>query len=181
LTQRNTQSGISGVTCDGTAMTSLRRNDSNTAGFSIEVWAWIADRNISSAAIVASYTGGTLFFTMNTARWSGVSSATPLTSSCNSSGCSGLATTSTNRLAQSITTSQRSLLIACGTDWNAARTHTAATGWTKRLDGSGTPLTSTQFIHDRVDNAGTYGGATAFSTTSATDQYLSILLAFPLT
>jgi hypothetical protein len=103
---------------------------------------------------------------------------TMLASSCNSSSCSGLATSSTNRLAQSITTSQRALLVACGTDWNDYRSHTAASGWTERADGSGSPVTSIQFLHDRVADAGTYGGATAFATTSASDQYLSVLLAF---
>ena len=180
LVQRGVQSAITGVTCDGTSMTNIKRNEQTSNQFGIDAWGWIADRAISSAAITASYSGNSTFFTINTMRWSGVASTTPLTSSCNSGGCTGLATSSTNRLAQSITTSERSLIIACGTDWDDKVTHTAQSGWTKRLDGSGTPFTTVQFLFDRVSDAGTFGGATAFSTVAASGQYLSMLLAFPL-
>ena len=180
LIQRQNQTQITGVTCDGTAMANLKRNDSNISGFTFDVWGWKSDRAISSASIVSSYSGSNDFHTMNTLRYSGVSSATLLTSSCNAAACNALATSSTNRLAQSITTSERSLIIACGTDWDNKVTHTAQSGWTKRLDGSGTPLTAIQFLFDRVSDAGTFGGATAFSTVAASQQYLSMLLAFPL-
>lgn len=180
IAQRNLQANRAGCTCAGAAMAlikSVSANDGN--GFGLDVYALKATSASSSASVVMSYTGTDLWGSLISARWTpGVLSATPNVSSCNTSGCSGLAASGTSRLAQSITTSARSLIIAAGTDWNDYRSHTAASGWTERADGSGSPVTSIQFIFDRVSNAGTFGGATAFSTTSSSDQYMSVMLAF---
>lgn len=178
--QRDKQSSCTGVTIDGASATLLKRNAANTAEeFGIDVWGVIAASSASSASVVASYSVAAQWGTMFSARWTpGVTSITLLASSCNTSGCSGIATSSTNRLTQSITTGQRALIIVAGSDWSDYRTHTAASGWTERADGSGSPVTSIQFVFDRVSDAGTFGGATAFSTTSASDQYLSVMLAF---
>ena len=184
---RNTQANITGVTMAGNSMTNLRRNLGGTIeNYGVDVWGVISPSAYASATITATYsaTGGdailSAYLSILAARWSGVSSATPTFSSCNSAGCSGQATSSTNRLASSITTSATNLLVACGVDWDNFRTHTAASGWTKRADGSGTPLTTLFYLHDRVATAGTYGGGTAFATTSTADNYLSMLLAFSL-
>lgn len=177
--QRDWQAQCTGLTIAGAAATLIKRNNSGANGFSFDVWGMVAASSYSSASVVASYSAGQPWGTIMSARWTpGVLSATPNTSSCNTTGCSGLAASSTSRLAQSITTSARSLIIAAGTDWNDYRTHTAASGWTERADGSGSPVTSIQFIFDRISDAGTFGGATAFSTTSPSDQYLSVMLAF---
>jgi hypothetical protein len=182
--QRSRVANISTVTCGSQALGQLKSNVV-TGGdeYGFQVWGAIAtaDGAGSSVTITASFgIDSNAWLSMSAARWSNVASATPLASSCNTTGCSALASSSTNRLAQSITTTERALIIAAGTDYDDVRTHTAASGWTKRADGSGTPVTSIQFIHDRVSDAGTYGGATAFSTTSAADQYLSVLLAFEI-
>lgn len=177
--QRDVQMDCTGVTIGGTAATLLKRNDSNSNLFSIEIWGVICTSASSSANVVATYSGiARSWGTIMSARWTpGVTAVTPIASACNATGCSGLATSSTNRLVQSITTDRRCLIIAAGTDWNDYRSHTAASGWTERADGSGTPVTSIQFIFDRVADAGTFGGATAFST-AGSDQYLSVMLAF---
>ena len=174
LIQRGNGFDITGVTCDGNSMALLNRNDAGSA-FLFDVWGWIATGAISSASITASYSTSATYLTINTNRWSGVASTTLLASSINAFG-----TSSTNRLAPSITTAERSLIIACGTDWDNIVTHTPQSGWTKRLDGSGTPLSSIQFLFSRVSDAGTFGGGTAFSTVAAAQQYMSMLLAFPL-
>ncbi len=182
LVQRNMQYTCTGVSFGGSAMTLCKSaNSGDINSFGADVWSILAPSSQSSVVITASYGAEyKQWGTISSARYRGASSATPLSSSCNSSGCSGLATSNTSRLAQSITTTERALLVACGTDYDLVQAHTAASGWTKRLDGSGTPFTTAQFLHDRVADAGTYGGATAFATTSSADTYLSILLAFPV-
>jgi hypothetical protein len=156
----------------------IKRNDTGQ-DFEQDVWGLISPSNISSATITANYSTSAEYGVLIAARWSGVSSATPLASSCNTTGCSALASSSTNRLAQSITTSQRALIVAVGVDWTDLRSHTPASGWTERFDGSGTPIASYQFLHDRVSDAGTFGGATAFST-AGSDEYIAMMMAFPL-
>jgi hypothetical protein len=179
LVARESPTSITGVTCDGTSMT-LLRTVTTSLGYDLSAWGWIADRAIASASVTSSFSNSAAYLVMNSARWSNVSSVTMLASSQNTNDGDGRAGTSPDRKSGSITTAQRALIIGCGHDWNLYLTHTAATGWTKRLDGSGTPLVSPEFILDRVSDAGTFGGATAFSTTSPADSYLSMLLAFPL-
>jgi hypothetical protein len=182
LIQRVSQNNCTGVTLGGNAMTLLRRNyAAGGVTYGIDVWGIIAPSTGTSVAVVASYSTVGAFMTMTAACYSGVSSATVLASACNATGCDTLATTSTNRLTQSLTVGQSALLVVAGTDYDLVQAHTPNSGWTKRIDGSGTPLTSAQFLHDRNVVAGTYGGATAISTVPSTDQYESIMLAFPLT
>lgn len=179
--QRDWQAQCTGLTIAGAAATLIKRNNSGANGFSFDVWGMVAAASSSSASVVASYSAGQPWGTIMSARWThGVTSITPNESSCNTPGCSALASSSTSRLFQSITTTVRTLIIAAGSDWDNTRTHTPASGWTKRADGSGTPVTSIQFVLDRVADAGTFGGATAFSTTNASDQYLAVVIALPV-
>lgn len=179
FSQRDRQDNLTGITMDGNAMTLLKSNDSgDPTNFYFDVWGYIASSAAASADVIASYSDSQQWGTLFSARWSNVGSLTPLASSCNTTGCSGKAANSTTRTAQQITTSQRALIVAVGTDWNNYRTHTGANGFTVRADGSGTPVTSIQFIYDQVANAGSFGGASNFGTTNANDQYLSVLLAF---
>jgi hypothetical protein len=179
LVQRVEQNNCTGVTVGGSAMTLVRRNYWTGESFGLDVWARIATASGTSVAVTATYSVFKNFMTMTAARYSGVSSATALATSCNGASCDIVASTSTDYQAQAITIGSSGLLIATGTNYDNARTHTAASGWTKRLDGSGTPRTSFQFLFDQNVASGTYGGATAFST-AATDRYFSILMAFPL-
>jgi hypothetical protein len=181
IIQRQFQPSCTGVTLGGAAMTLLRRNYAGAPNeFGVDVWGIIAASGGTSVNVVASYSNSWPYRIITTARYSGVSSATPLASTCNGASCNSVASSSTNRLAQSITVAQPALLLAVGTDYNLLSTHTPTSGWTKRLDGSGTPLSSYQFLHDQNVVAGTYGGATAFATSSQNDTYFSILIAFPL-
>jgi hypothetical protein len=179
--QRVAQTQATTVTLNATSMSLVKRNNVPADPFGIDVWGVIAPSASASATITANYSATNTFMTITTARWSGVSSATSIASSCNSSGCDTLDTAfGTSRLALSVTTSEKALIVACGTEWNSAHSQTGVNGWTKRFDGSGTPVNTIQFCLDRVSNAGTYGGATSFSTASSTDSYVSMIVAFPL-
>jgi len=163
-------------------MALIRRNYiAGGDNYGVDVWGIIAPSSGTNVAIVASYPSGGAFMALVAARYSGVSSATALASSCNGASCNAIASSSTSYQAQSITIAQSALLIAAGTQYDGGpQNHTPASGWAERLDGSGTPLTSAQFLFDRNVSLGTYGGATAFSTTASADTYISILMAFPL-
>ena len=172
---RVSQTSCTGITMAGSNMALQKRSDAGVDGYAVDVWSIIASSPTSSATVTASFSNSNTNLIFIAARWSGVTSATASASSCNSAGCNTKASSSTDRLAQSITTSQKSLIVATGVDWNTQRAHTAASGWTKRLgDTTGAAF----FLFDRVSDAGTFGGATAFSTTSVADEYLSAMLAF---
>lgn len=179
--QRDFQSEYASVTCAGTAMTRIARHETGLYGdFFIDVYGLIATSASSSASIVVSYNSSAQWGTMLTARWTdGVASATPAQVEYTSAGGVGLPTATTNRRVRAITTTARSLIIVAGTDWNDYYGHTPASGWTERADGSGTPVTSIQFVFDRVSDAGTYGGAVNIST-ATNDQYMAIIMAFEL-
>jgi hypothetical protein len=149
--------------------------------FTIRLYALIAPASGTSVPVTMDASLGRSAVRMTAARYSGVSSATALASSCNSAACDLAATSSVNVRAQSITTAATSLLLCVGTTVNNIRTHTAQNGLTKRYDGSGTPFNTFQFLYDRVDApAGTLGGAVNLGTMNVADQYISLLAAFPL-
>lgn len=180
LVQRNEEPYCTGVSMAGTAMTKVKMVQSGGGDlFNLGIWAVLAPSAVPSASIVASFASSAAWGSMVTARWSGVSSATPLASSCNTAGCSGVAALSTSRTAQQITTAQGALILGVGTDWDNYNTHTAANSFTKRFDNAiaGGGSSSVQFMFDRVAAAGDFGGALNFST-AASDRYLSALLAF---
>lgn len=179
LVQRNMEPSITGVAVSGTPMSKVRTIQSGQADFNLGVWALRSSSAISSATITATFADSAMWGSMVTARWSGISSATPLASSCNTAGCAGLTSAATTRTAVQITTTQSALVLGVGTDWNNYATHTAANGFTKRFDNAiaGGGIGSVQFIHEKIAGAGNFGGAANFATV-ASDDYLSALLAF---
>jgi hypothetical protein len=181
LVQRNAQSECTGVTVAGQSMSLLKRVEETAAGFAFDVWGVLASSANSSASVTASYNSSSseAWGTILSARYSGVASATPVVSVCHHSSCVGMYASGTARyVTPDVTVTEQSLIIATGCDWNDFRTHTPASGWTKRVDGSGTPLTSIQFLHDRVAASGNFGAETNFATTGVSDQYLGAMLVF---
>jgi hypothetical protein len=174
---------VTSMTCGGNAMTLVRENALGAGDnfYGLRVYALIAPSGGTSVPVTANFSPNAGFVALTAARYSGVSSATALASSCNAVGCGTLASSATNVRAQSITTGAAALIVCAGVTYDNARTQTPAGGWTKRYDGSGTPLTSFQFLIDQSGAAGTYGGAVNLSTMNAADPYLSILAAFPVT
>lgn len=184
LVQRNySATNLTGITCDGNAMTVVSTVNSGVNNFAFYLYTYRATSAISSAAVVASFSDSQAWGSMITARWSNVSSATALgfqRSPSSGSGLTGPATTRT--VPTALTTSERALIIAVGTDWDNYNTHTAANSFTKRFDNAiaGGGSSSVQFIYSRVANAGSFGAGSNFGT-AASDQYLAILAAFPIT
>lgn len=175
--QRDQQSQITGVASASPSLTFTlaKRADSNSNGFSQDIWAAIATTAAASMTITASYSSAAAWGSIISHRWSGgVTSATPT----HTSGHTALQSTSTNRTVLDVTTTARTLILAFGSDWDYYRTHTAAANWTKILDSQtkGTDST-TMFLHARIADAGTYPSGN-FATASATDQYFAGIVAF---
>lgn len=156
-------------------------------GFDTRLYAAIATSSAATLTMTVTWSGSAKWVSLLAARWSNGSSIvslTPLATAQNATGGFNYAPTSTSRETSStvtVSSGKRALLIAVGTDWDDIRTHTAANGWTKRADG--TTSSSIQFIHDRIVDAGTYGGAgtsNRFATTSVTDNYLSLIIALEI-
>jgi hypothetical protein len=106
--------------------------------------------------------------------YSGIAASSAFdTAACNDATCTALATSSTSRTTQNITTANANSLIVCaGIDWDGNKTHTAANSFNKRLNGT------TPFMFDKiVSSTGSYPGGN-FSTTNTADQYLAITAAF---
>jgi hypothetical protein len=186
LAGRYGQPDITGVTVGGNAATFLKRHNTNDDGansYRVDVWGIIAPSSNSSATVTATYSTSNHYGALIAARWSGVSSATSLVSSCSIGTVEGVQClgriTSSDKKSESVTTSERALIIATGLDYSGPTTHTAQSGWTKRIDGATGAVSSGLYLHSRVSDAGTYGGATAFATTT-TDDYVAMMLAFPL-
>jgi hypothetical protein len=153
------------------------RANSTFSGFENDTYAAIATEAVSSMVITATYSNSASWGSIISHRWgSGVSSATALASNADTS----LRSSSVNRTCGNITTTQRSLLIAAGADWDYYRTHTPAENWSKALDSQtkGTDSTSL-FMHYRVADAGTYPNGN-FATTNDVDQYFGGIAAFPI-
>jgi len=172
---RDAQSQITGVASTSPALTFARqvRADSASAGYSQDIYTAIATDNASSMTITASYSGSDNYASIVSHRWSsGVSSATVTHSAADTA----LRATSTNRTVPNITTTARTLLLVSGADWDAHRTHTAASGWTKIIDGASS---SFQYLNAQIADAGTYPNGN-FATTSATDRYFGSIIALPV-
>jgi hypothetical protein len=177
--QRDDQSNITGVASSSPALTFERqaRAWSGNAAFFQDIYTAIATAAAASMAITATYSNTQNWGSMISFRWSGgVSSGT----ATHSASDSAVRATSTSRTAPNITTTQRTLLIASGTDWDYYRTHTAAANWTKIFDSQtkGTDSTS-MYLHARIADAGTYPSGN-FATTNAADQYFGSIIALPV-
>lgn len=179
--QRNEQANITGVASVSPSLTfsrQIRANSNNSSdAFQHDIYTAIATSAAASMTITASYSNSNRFGSMISYRWSGgISSGTATHSAADND----LRATSTSRTATNITTTQRTLLLASGTDWDYYRTHTAAANWTKILDSqtNGTNST-TMYLHARIADAGTYPSGN-FSTTNLTDQYFGSIIALPI-
>jgi len=178
--QRDGQANITGVASTSPALTFTRQARANTgygSGFQQDVYTAIATTAASSMTITASYSDSQAWGSMISFRWSGgVSSGT----ATHSASDSAIRATSTSRTAPNITTTQRTLLLAVGSDWDFYLTHTAAANWTKILDSQtkGTDST-TMYLHARIADAGTYPSGN-FATTNDTDQYFGSIIALPV-
>jgi hypothetical protein len=180
LVQRDEQSNITGVASTSPALTFTRqvRATSGSFGFHHDIYTAIATTAAASMTITATYSSSDGWGSMISFRWSdGISSGTATHSAADSA----LRAASTSRTATNITTAQRTLLLAAGTDYDFYPTHTAAANWTKILDSQtkGTDST-TMYLHARIADAGTYPSGN-FATTSATDQYFGSIIALPIT
>lgn len=177
--QRDGQNNITGVASSSPALTFNRQARASIIanGFSQDIYTAIATTAAASMTITATYLDSGQWGSLISYRWSGgISSGTATHSASDSS----LRATSTSRTTTNITTTQRTLLIAAGTDWDYYRTHTAAANWTKILDSqtNGTDST-TMYLHARIADAGTYPSGN-FSTTNLTDKYFGSIIALPI-
>jgi len=177
--QRDGQEAITGVASASPALTFARQARASAASVSFDqdIYTAIATTAAASMTITASYSDSQSWGSMISYRWSGgitSGTATHIASD------SALRAWSTSRTATNITTAQRTLLLAAGTDWDYYRTHTAATNWTKILDSQtkGTDST-TMYLHARIADAGTYPNGN-FATVNATDQYFGSIIALPV-
>jgi len=173
LIQRDQQAQIQSVTLNGTAMSLARRVDSGAAGYGLDVWAVIAPANAASAVVRATYANSAQWGTLSTYSWSGIGSATPLAGSSRVL----VASTSTARSSAALSSASNGLALALGTEWNAGRNHTPASGWVKRADGTSSSI---HFVLERQGIAPLAYTGSSFSTTSVADGYLVALLFFPL-
>jgi hypothetical protein len=179
--QRNDQTAITGVASASPALTFTRQaratGFTSGEGFWQDVYTAIATSAASSMTITASYVNTKSWGSMISYRWSGGISSGAATHSASDS---AVRATSTSRTAPNITTTQRTLLLAVGSDWDFYLTHTAAANWTKILDSQtkGTNST-TMYLHARIADAGTYPSGN-FATVSATDQYFGSIIALPI-
>lgn len=176
--QRDQQANITGVASASPALTfslARRLNSGSSKNFSQDIWTALATADAASMTITASYSNSEAWGSMISYRWSGgIESATP----SQTNGHTTLQEPSTNRTSPNITTTQRALLIAAGTDWDFYLTHTPATNWTKILDSQtlGTD-SATMFLHAQIADAGTYPNGN-FATVSAADRYMSSIIAY---
>lgn len=176
--QRNGESNITWVASSSPSLTFTKLGTIQSGiGFNQGVWGAIATSAAASMTITASFSNSEGWGSMYSARWSnGPASITPSQSTVHSS----LQSSTTNRTNSNISPTARVLLVACGTDWDFYRTHTAATNWTKRVDSQtfGTDST-TMFLHSRIADAGTYPSGN-YATVNSADKYMSGVFAFPV-
>ena len=178
LLAREQQENCTGVASTSPALTFTKvATIAQDANISMDVWAAIATASASSMTISASYSDAQAWGDIASARWSNApSSITPVQSST----LSQMSSATTNRTATNVTTTQRTLIIATGSDWDSYNTHTATTNWTKRIDSqTGGTNSSLHFLYDRVANAGTYPSGN-YGSTNNSDRYVSSFLAFPI-
>jgi hypothetical protein len=166
---------INTVSCGGQALSRVKIVPLSGSGYYVEMW------YLQNAS---AYSGATCTFTpqrngayrfIAAVNYGGIATTGALKeSSCNSAGCDALATASTGRTAQNITTSEaNSLLVAGVIDWHGGTTHTGANGYTVRVDAN------TAMLADKaVSSTGSYPDG-SFSTASS-QEYLSIFAAFKI-
>jgi len=130
----------------------------------------------AAATCTISFTVAQLYRVIAAANYGGVAtSGGVLQSSCNNAGCSTVASASTSRTAQNVTTTTaNTVLIAAGVDWDGGNTLTAANGFTLRLNGT------TPFLLDKsVTSTGTHPSGN-FATASLSQMYVSLFAVFGL-
>lgn len=168
------------VTCGGTAMTYADSQIVDTT----EHWRarlyYLANASANASAAISVTCDNTISWSAClAANYAGVATSSPLGQvACNTSGCAGLSSSSTNRTTQNITTTVAdSLLIAIGHEWNGTTTLTAANGYTKRAGGTNG---TTHWLFDKSVNAtGTYPNG-HFATSNSADTYLGFSASFAL-
>lgn len=171
-----------GVVCGSDTLTSDK--SWINSGYLGRIWYKVNAASSGSTTCTATYTSATGYRVIMAANYTITGgSATLQASTCNtSSACTALEASSTNRTSANLTTSTANTLqIAAGIDWSGGTiNHTAAGGYTLRLDGSSTP-SDVQFYYDRVvTSTGTYPSGN-FGTTSTADQYMTFFITFGLT
>lgn len=163
------------VICGSDTLSLVKTFNYGSSGYGLHLFAKPNAIGGSSVSCTADWTtsGGYRFI----AAWSysGVATSSPGDgSSCNSTDCTALASASTGRTAQNITTTNANdLLVGVAVDWDGGTTHTEANGYSLRLDGN------TIAVADKtVSSTGSYPGGN-FTTTSS-QQYMSVFAAFKL-
>jgi hypothetical protein len=180
VVQRNDQDACTGVASTSPALTftKLAAAVYGIVGFDTELWGAIATSSASSQVITASYSNSDSWGAMFSARYTGgVSSITPNATTAHAV----LQSSSTNRTNANMTTTVRTLMIAFGTNWDNYDLISAAANWNLRVnaDTFGNN-TTTQFLLDRVADAGTYPSGN-YGTNDYADQYVSGIVALPVT
>jgi hypothetical protein len=179
--RREEQNDCTGVASTSPALTFARQARAGGHGSELyqDIWTAIATSAASSMVITASYSasGVSRYGAIISHRYSsGITSATATHSASHNS----LQSASTNRATPNITTTARTLLIAAGDDQDYYNTHTAASGWTKRLDSDtkGNDTTA-MWMYDRIADAGTYPNGNV-GTVNNSDQYFGSTIALPV-
>jgi hypothetical protein len=185
LAQRDDQDLCTGVASASPAVSftslGIQMVSPADAVFGTQLWAAVAPSSTASMSITASYSTSESWGAMFSWRMSpgSITAISPVNGSSSYDGTLPASTT-TNRTAPNIVTTARCLLLAVGADWDFYYNHTAATNWTKRVDcDTFGDNTTTQFVHERIADAGTYPSGN-FATSSSADYYMSILVAIEI-
>jgi hypothetical protein len=172
IVQRENQANCTGVTLGSQDLSFIKEALADYIGFGVDIWGCISDSSGTGVSITASYSDSGTLGEMSAVRWNNVASAEPSQSSCNIAGCYTTSGPSTERSAQEITTSARSLIVGIGTEFGYYHNQYGANGFTNEWSNY-------QWAYDKVADAGSFGGASNFGTTDGdADIYVSVLLAF---
>lgn len=163
------------VTCGSNSLTRLKHKYDSSDQYVVDLW-YKENATAGSTTCTATLPSSAPYRTIAAVNISGIATSSAADgSSCNDSGCTALAASSTSRTAQNITTTNANdLLVGFIIDWNGGLTHTGANSYTILLNGV-TPA----FAAKAVAATGSYPGGN-FSTTNSADQYISIFAAFKL-
>lgn len=178
--KREYQDNITGVASTSPALTFTKiagGRSATAAEGGTDLWAAIATSAASSMVITATYSDSQKFGGLVTARYTpGVTSITASATAAHTT----LQASSTNRTITNISPAVRTLMIVVGENWDYFYNTAPATNWTERVDSDtfGND-TTTQFLFDRIADAGTYPSGN-FATNATADQYLALIAAFPV-
>lgn len=123
----------------------------------------------AAATCTATFSFAQTFRSIGAANFSGVAtSGGALQTSCNDASCNTLASTSTTRTAQNVTTTTANTLLLCtGINWNGGITFSGSNGFSTGITGV------TPFMSYKSINATGSHPAGACGTVNSTDQYAS--------